>query len=229
MGRGIDSRNRVWNQVAKLHRLAGRYDNPMPTWFLAPVAGLKLPTLSSARAVNFFKNYNSGAATRGLAVGRKQIQATAAPRTITPLETKRSQMVGYLHRVGRVLSFSPVVGIGTPPTPNPQESVPPPLWFWGEGNTCWRERGWESPNSDEEHTLWYSLYLCTLWLFVLAMTSFYFDNIFSHVMRHESNVFVLFELIRDFTTFQKSKGWPIPLARRKCSSPLITNPQYLFW
>ncbi len=44
MGRGIDSRNRVWNWVAKLHRLAGWYDNPMPTWFLAPIAGLKLPT-----------------------------------------------------------------------------------------------------------------------------------------------------------------------------------------
>jgi hypothetical protein len=47
MGRGNASRNRVWNGVAKLHRLAGRYDNPMPTWFLAPIAGLtsKLPTL----------------------------------------------------------------------------------------------------------------------------------------------------------------------------------------
>ncbi len=31
MGRGIDSRNQVWNCVAKLHRLAGRNDNPMPT------------------------------------------------------------------------------------------------------------------------------------------------------------------------------------------------------
>ncbi len=36
-GRGIDSRNWVWNWVAKLRRLAGRYDNPMPTWFLAPI------------------------------------------------------------------------------------------------------------------------------------------------------------------------------------------------
>ncbi len=43
MGRGIDSRNRVWNWVAKLQRLAGRYENPMHTWFLAPIAGLKLP------------------------------------------------------------------------------------------------------------------------------------------------------------------------------------------
>ncbi len=44
LGRGIDSRNRVWNWVAKQRRLAGRYGNPMPTWFLAPIAGLKLPT-----------------------------------------------------------------------------------------------------------------------------------------------------------------------------------------
>jgi hypothetical protein len=38
-------RNRIWNWVAKLHRLAGRYQNPMPTCFLAPIAGLQLPTL----------------------------------------------------------------------------------------------------------------------------------------------------------------------------------------
>ncbi len=44
MGRGINSMNRVWNWVAKLHRLAGRYDNPMPTWFLSPIVGLKLPS-----------------------------------------------------------------------------------------------------------------------------------------------------------------------------------------
>ncbi len=42
VGRGIDYRNRVSNWVAKLHRLAGRYENPMPFWFLAPIAGLKL-------------------------------------------------------------------------------------------------------------------------------------------------------------------------------------------
>jgi hypothetical protein len=27
--------------------LAGPYDNPMPTWFLVPIAGLKLPTLNT--------------------------------------------------------------------------------------------------------------------------------------------------------------------------------------
>jgi len=52
------------------------------------------------------------------------------------------------HRVGRVLSFSPVVGIGTPPTPHPQASVPIPLGSGGRG-TLAGESGWESPNSDE--------------------------------------------------------------------------------
>jgi hypothetical protein len=65
MGRGIDSRNRVWNGVAKLHRLSGRYDNPMPTWFLAPVAVPKLPTqptqpgIGSLESILGFKNSGS--------------------------------------------------------------------------------------------------------------------------------------------------------------------------
>ncbi len=53
MGRGIDSRNRVWNWVAKLSRLAGRYNNPMPTWFLSPIAGLELPTQESFPRIRF--------------------------------------------------------------------------------------------------------------------------------------------------------------------------------
>ncbi len=61
---------------------------------------------------------------------------------------------GVHHRVGRVLSFSPVVGIG---------SVPPPLWFRGEGHIRWRERGGRVPIPTRGHTLWYSLYICTLW------------------------------------------------------------------
>jgi hypothetical protein len=35
------------------------------------------------------------------------------------------------------------------PPPQPQASVPLSLWFRGEGHTRWRERGWESLNSDE--------------------------------------------------------------------------------
>ncbi len=53
------------------------------------------------------------------------------------------------HRVGRVLSFSPVVGVGTPPPPHPQASVsPPPLVPGGGAHSLAIER-LESPNSDE--------------------------------------------------------------------------------
>jgi hypothetical protein len=31
-------------ELSSQARLAGRYDNPLPTWLLAPIAGLKLPT-----------------------------------------------------------------------------------------------------------------------------------------------------------------------------------------
>jgi hypothetical protein len=62
-----------------------------------------------------------------------------------------------------VLSFSPVVGIGTSSPPHPQASVPPPPPVPGEGHTRWRERGWESPNSDEGT---YTLVLCKYMYFV---------------------------------------------------------------
>ncbi len=45
-------------------------------------------------------------------------------------------------------SVCPSSELGLPPTPHPHASVPPPPCFWGEGNTRWRERGWESPNSN---------------------------------------------------------------------------------
>ncbi len=40
---------------------------------------------------------------------------------------------GTEYWVGRVLSFFPVVGIWTPPTPHPQASVPPPFGSGGRG------------------------------------------------------------------------------------------------
>jgi hypothetical protein len=47
----------------------------------------------------------------------------------------------YRHRVGRVLSVSPVVGIGTPPPFGPAVR--------GGGHTRLRLKGWGSPNSNE--------------------------------------------------------------------------------
>jgi hypothetical protein len=89
-------------------------------------------------------------------VKRRHGDATLSGRGVCPL--------GILpkHRLGRVLSFSPVVGIGTPTTPHPQASVPP--WFRGEGHTRWRERGWDRgrvPIPARGHTLWYSVNICT--------------------------------------------------------------------
>jgi hypothetical protein len=65
------------------------------------------------------------------------------------------------HRVGRVLSFSPVVGIGTPPTPHPQANVPPPLGSGGRGTLAGEKGGGRVPVPTRGHTLWYSIYICT--------------------------------------------------------------------
>jgi hypothetical protein len=57
----------------------------------------------------------------------------------------------------------PLVGIGTLPTPFSLASVPLPQKQGGGGTlACWWGVG-GSPNSDEGHTLWYSLYVRTLW------------------------------------------------------------------
>jgi hypothetical protein len=67
-------------------------------------------------------------------------------------------------RVGRGLSFSPVVGIGTPPNPHPQASVPsPPLVPGGGAHLLAREGVGESQfRRGDRH--WYSIYMCTLWV-----------------------------------------------------------------
>ncbi len=54
-----------------------------------------------------------------------------------------------LHRVGRVLSFFSSRRNWDSPNPAPAGECAPPPRFWGEGHTRGRERGWESPNSDE--------------------------------------------------------------------------------
>jgi hypothetical protein len=75
---------------------------------------------------------------------------------------------GWLHRVGRVLSFSQVVGIGTPPTPHPQASMALP---GSEGRgTLAGERGvGRVPIPTRGHTLWYSLYIYTYYVVVFVV------------------------------------------------------------
>jgi hypothetical protein len=60
------------------------------------------------------------------------------------------------HRVGRVLSFFSSRRNWDSPNSSPAGEGAPHR-FWGDGQTRWREKGWESPNSDEGHKLWYSL------------------------------------------------------------------------
>ncbi len=64
------------------------------------------------------------------------------------------------HRVGRVLSFFSSRRNWDFPNPSPAGECAPPPRFWGEGHTRWRERGWESPNSDE------GMYTVVLFIFM---------------------------------------------------------------
>ncbi len=73
------------------------------------------------------------------------------------------QRAPYWHRVGRVLSFFFSRRNWNSPNPSPAGECAFPLWFWGEGHTRWRERGWESPNS-HEGTYTVVLYIWTLWV-----------------------------------------------------------------
>ncbi len=62
-----------------------------------------------------------------------------------------------------MLSFSPVVGMGTPPTPHPKARCPPPPPGSGGRGTLAGERGGgRVPILTRGHTLWYSVNICTL-------------------------------------------------------------------
>ncbi len=65
--------------------------------------------------------------------------------------TLPSNLYYCTHRVGRVISFFTSRRNWDSPTPHPQASVPPPLWFRGEGPGAHSiaGKGWGSPNSDK--------------------------------------------------------------------------------
>ncbi len=53
--------------------------------------------------------------------------------------------------------------LGLPQSLTRRRVRPPPLRFWGEGQTRWREKGWGSPNSDEgTHSVVLFIYIGTL-------------------------------------------------------------------
>jgi hypothetical protein len=84
-----------------------------------------------------------------------------APDQMTVSQHSKSDWLH--HRVDRVISFSPVVGIGTTPTPHPQASVPPPFGSGGRGTLADEKGGGRVRIPTMGHTLWYSLYIRTLW------------------------------------------------------------------
>ncbi len=100
---------------------------------------------------------------------KKDLPIKIEPKSIQPPKIDNLEQylslgaTKYVH-IKSTTVYAPRRNWDSPPTPHPQASVRPPPCFWGEGNTRWRERGWESPNSDEGYTLWYSLYVRTLCL-----------------------------------------------------------------
>jgi hypothetical protein len=85
------------------------------------------------------------------------------------------------HRVGRVLSFSPVVGIGTSPTPHPQASVPPPLLPGGGAHSLAREGVEESQFRRGD------IHCGTLYLYVLCVCNYRHRYVFNIKTHYEEN------------------------------------------
>jgi hypothetical protein len=72
---------------------------------------------------------------------------------LTQLQFKVSPMA-QSRQSAKLFHQSLELGLPQPLTSLTRRRVCPPphhpLWFRGEGHTRWRERGWESPNSNEE-------------------------------------------------------------------------------
>ncbi len=77
----------------------------------------------------------------------------------------------YVH-IKSTTVYAPRRNWDSPQPPTRRLVCPLPL-FLGEGNTRWRGRGWESPNSDEGRTLWYSLYVRGAYTVVLFICTYF--------------------------------------------------------
>jgi len=86
----------------------------------------------------------------------------ASAKTIILCEIKstRFQFAGPQSRQSAKLFSSR--GIGTPPTPHPQASGPPPPGSGGRGTLAGERGGGRVPIPTRGHTLWYSIYIYVL-------------------------------------------------------------------
>ncbi len=80
-----------------------------------------------------------------------------------PTDKKWTTVFRLKHRVDKVLSFISCLRISPKPLNRRRVCVPPPLpLVQEEGHTRLREKG-GVPIPTRGHTLWYSMYICTLW------------------------------------------------------------------
>jgi hypothetical protein len=95
---------------------------------------------------------------------RAQTAAPSGPPTSTV-------KVGSYSQSRQSAKRSPIVGIGTPPTPSPANECAPPPLDGGEGAYSLAGEGvGESQLRRQTHTLWCSIYVSPLW-FLLQVTS----------------------------------------------------------
>jgi hypothetical protein len=108
-----------------------------------------------------------------------------------------------MHRVGRVLSFFSSRRNWDSPTPSAAGECAPPLWSGGRGTFAGEWGGGRVPILTRGHTLWYSIYISTLWLGPLsgggrqphAFSGWFFKkeicsnlNFFVSIKSHSKNV-----------------------------------------
>jgi hypothetical protein len=109
------------------------------------------------------------------------------------------------------------------PTTQPQASVPPPPQFWGEGQTRWQERGWESPNSDEgTYTAVLFIYTYFVFLIILAKKTTFLNPPF-FLQSSESEL----PVCSPYSVCGKLDTYGTPWLERQCRCPHSSCPSSL--
>jgi hypothetical protein len=113
-------------------------------------------------------------------------------------------------------SVCPSSELGLPQTPHPQASVPPPPCFWGEGNTRWRERGWELVPIPTR-----GIHCGTLYMYVLCVET---SSLINLMMPRNLKELVLSEIPSVYSYFieQPPPSYSLKLPRSKLREGLYS-------
>ncbi len=96
---------------------------------------------------------------------------------------------GGIHRVGRVLRYFSSRRNWDSPNPSPAGECAPSLWFRGEGHTGERGGGRVPIPTTRGHTLWYSIYVCTLWGYYSASPTPFYSRLLDIFLKTTWTVF----------------------------------------